>query len=328
MSQGFHIVTRYLPVALATALMAACGGGSGGSSNDGKPTTGSMKLSVTDAPIDSAEAVWVQFRAVEFKPEGGEPVMQELRNTSGALDPQELDLLALQDGRAAVLVNNVVLPAGRYEWIRLLVDNQPNVRDSYILMKNGSECELRVPSGDESGLKMNRGFTLPAEGSVALTVDFDLRKSIHAPPGQQGSGLKCTQGYLMRPVLRLVQDSEVGAIAGTVDLSRRSDPACTRMVYVFSDGQNPANSTTPDDDDGIGVESVVAVKADEVTGAYKATFLTSGNYTVAYTCAVDEPGADDSLDVPPFSFGPDKQGATVQPNLVTTVNFGPLPPAP
>jgi hypothetical protein len=318
--------TKAFVLTAATALLVACGGGGGGDSD--KSQTGTLKLSITDSPVDDAREVWVQFRAVEFKPEGGEPVMQELRNTSGALDPQELDLLALQDGRAAVLVNNVVLPAGRYEWIRLLVDNQPNVRDSYILMKDGSECELRVPSGDESGLKMNRGFTLPAEGSVALTVDFDLRKSIHAPPGQQGSGLNCTQGYLMRPVLRLVQDSEVGAIAGTVDLSRRSDPACTRMVYVFSDGQNPANSTTPDDDDGIGVESVVAVKADEVTGAYKATFLTSGNYTVAYTCAVDEPGADDSLDVPPFSFGPDKQGATVQPNLVTTVNFGPLPPAP
>jgi hypothetical protein len=196
------------------------------------------------------------------------------------------------------------------------------------MMKDGSECELRVPSGDQSGLKMNRGFTLPAEGSVALTVDFDLRKSIHAPPGQQGSGMNCTQGYLMRPVLRLVQDSEVGAVAGTVDLSRRSDPACARMVYVFSDGQNPANSTTPDDYDGLGVEPVVMVRADEVTGAYKATFLPSGNYTVAYTCALDEPGVDDSLDVPPFSFDPDKQGATVQPNLIATVDFGPLPPAP
>jgi hypothetical protein len=310
-------------VAAAVALLAGCGG----SGDSDKSQTGTLKLSVTDSPVDDAREVWVQFRAVEFKPEGGAPVMQELRNASGALDPQEFDLLALQGGRAAVLVNDVVLPAGRYEWIRLLVDNQPNVRDSYILTKDGRECELRIPSGDESGLKMNRGFTLPAEGSVALTVDFDLRKSIHAPPGQQGSGLNCTQAFLMRPVLRLVQDSEVGAIVGSVDLSRRSAPTCTRMVYVFSDGQNPANSTTPDDYDGVGVEPVAMVRADETTGAYQATFLPGGNYTVAYTCAVDEPGVDDSLDVPPFTFDPDKQGATVQPNLTTTVNFGPLAPA-
>lgn len=316
-------IARTLAVTAAAALIAACGGSGG----DGDKTqTGRLKLSVTDSPVDRAKEVWVQFRAVEFKPEGGAPIMQELRNTSGVLEPQTLNLLALQGGQAAVLVNNAVLPAGRYEWIRLLVDNQPNVRDSYILMNDGSECEMRVPSGDESGLKMNRGFTLPADGSVALTVDFDLRKSIHAPPGQQGSGLECTQGFLMRPVLRLVQDSEVGAIAGTVDLSRRSTVDCSRMVYVFSDGQNAANSTTPDDFDGLGVEPVVMVQADEVSGAYKATFLPGGNYTVAYTCDVDEPGADDSLDTPAFAFGPDKQGATVQPNLITTVNFGPLPP--
>lgn len=270
---------KAIAVTAAVALLAACGGGSDGDQSQ----TGTLRLSVTDSPVDDAREVWVQFRAVEFKPESGAPIMQELRNTSGALEPQEFDLLALQGGRVAVLVNDVVLPAGRYEWIRLLVDNQPNVRDSYVLTRDGRECELRVPSGDESGLKMNRGFTLPADGSVALTVDFDL--------------------------------------------SRRSDPTCTRMVYVFQDGQNPANSTTPDDYDGLGVEPLAMLKADEATGAYRATFMPAGNYTVAYTCAVDEPGVDDSLDVPPFTFDPDKRGATVQPNLITTVNFGPLAPA-
>ena len=79
------------------------------------------------------------------------------------------------------------MPAGDYEWIRLIVDNEQDVRDSYVVLTSGEECELRVPSGAESGLKLNRGFTLPADGSVALTIDFDLRKSIHAPPGQQGA---------------------------------------------------------------------------------------------------------------------------------------------
>ena len=110
MSRGIHIVTRYLPVALATALMAACGGGSGGTSNDCKPTTGSMKLSVTDAPVDSAEAVWVQFRAVEFKPQGGDAVMQELKDAQGAAAPRRINLLPLQDGRTSVLLDGVQLP--------------------------------------------------------------------------------------------------------------------------------------------------------------------------------------------------------------------------
>ncbi len=135
MSTANRIVTRYLPVALATATVAACGGG-GGSSNDGKPTTGSMKLSVTDAPVDSAEAVWVQFRAVQFKPEGVAPVRQELKDAQGVAAPQRINLLPLQDGRTSVLLDGVRLPAGNYEWLRLLVDNESNVRD----MLSASRC--------------------------------------------------------------------------------------------------------------------------------------------------------------------------------------------
>jgi len=306
----YSTIPKALVVTAAVALLAACGGGSDGD----KSQTGRLKLSITDAPMDDVQEVWVKFSAVEFKPEGGAPVLN-------ALTPaQSLNLLELQGGRTAVLVNNVILPAGRYEWIRLVVDNVPNVRDSYV-MANGAECELIVPSGAESGLKMNRGFELTADGSVALTVDFDLRKSLHAPPGQKSMMEMCTQGYLLRPTLRLVQDSEVGAIAGTVDLSLFTNVAgCVPMVYVFSDGTNPAGSTIPDDQDTIDPNPVVMAKPDSSSGAYKATFLPQGNYTVAYTCNGDKDVAttDDSALV---VFSADNKPAVVKPNLITQVNF-------
>ena len=307
---AFTTTTKALVVTAAVALLAACGGGSDGD----KSQTGRLKLSITDAPMDDVQEVWVKFSAVEFKPEGGAPVLS-------ALTPaQSLELLGLRDGRSAVLVNNLILPAGRYEWIRLVVDNVPNVHDSYV-MANGAECELIVPSGAESGLKMNRGFTLPADGSVALTVDFDLRKSLHAPPGQKSMMEMCTQGYLLRPTLRLVQDSEVGAIAGTVDpLLFTNVAGCAPMVYVFSDGPNPVGTTVPDDQDNIEPNPVVMAEPDSTSGAYKATFLTKGNYTVAYTCNGDKdlPTSDDSALV---IFSADKKAAVVQPNLITQVNF-------
>jgi len=103
---------------------------------------------------------------------------------------------------------------------------------------------LIVPSGAESGLKMNRGFTLPADGSVALTVDFDLRKSLHAPPGQKSMMETCTQGYLLRPTLRLVQDSEVGAIAGTIDPSRFSGVVGCVQVSTCLPVASPPTTTT------------------------------------------------------------------------------------
>jgi len=306
---------RFLIIVTSAALLAACGSGDGGGGSKDAPT-GSLKLSVTDAPVDDAEAVWIKFRAVEFKPEGGSPVRHELLGAGNPQvpAPQSINLLPLQEGRSAVLVNDLELPAGRYEWIRLIVDNVENERDSYIVIE-GNECELRVPSGDESGLKLIRGFTLPANGSVALTVDFDLRKSIVEPPGQQGTGIDCTQAYLLKPVLRLVQDSDVGAITGTVDPSLFL-PVCSRLVYVFSDGTGPAGGTLPDDQDANDPNPVVMVKADAVTGAYHASFLPSGNYTLAFTCGLDDMATNDAL-----VFSPTK-AASVQPNLITSgVNF-------
>jgi hypothetical protein len=181
----------------------------------------------------------------------------------------------------------------------------------------GHECELRIPSGSESGLKLIRGFALAEQGALALTVDFDLRKSIHAPPGQQGSGVNCTQAYQMKPVLRLVQDSEVGGISGTVANSLFTDPACARLVYVYADAAGAAaGSTTPVDYDGTAPDPVVMAKVDQMTGAYKATFLPAGNYTLAFTCSVDKMDANDTL---VFSAA---KGAAVRVGFVTTgVNF-------
>jgi hypothetical protein len=309
-----RIVPGFLVVAFSTVLLAGCGGGGSGSDTT-RQKTGTLKLSMTDAPVDSAQEVWVQFRAVEFKPAGADPVMVALKDASGAAAPQRINLLPLQGGRTSVLLDGVQLPAGSYEWLRLLVDNEPNVRDSYIVV-NGNECELRIPSGSESGLKLIRGFTLPADGSLALTADFDLRKSIRQPPGQQGMGVNCTQAYLMKPVLRLVQDSEAGAITGTVNPTLFADPACTRMVYAFSDGTSAPGSTVPDDFDGVAPDPVQMVKADASTGDYRISFLPAGNYTVAFTCGEDDMEANDTL-----TFSAPK-GAVVQANLVTSgVNF-------
>ncbi len=310
---------RLGPVLGIAALLglAACGGGDGG--GDEPQASGRLKLSVTDAPVDDASSVVVQFNSVAFKRVGADAEVIQTLTPS----PRQLDLLQYQGGRAALLLDNVTLPAGQYEWIRLMVDNQPNVRDSYIVLTTGEECELRIPSGAESGLKLNRGFNLPADGSVALTIDFDLRKSVHAPPGQRGSTESCTQGYLMRPTLRVVDDANVGAIAGVVDAALVT-AECLPNVYVYSGG-----NLVPDDLEEANaagdVDPLVVVPVAVGNGStdysYRAAFLPTGAYTVAFSCGDDDPAADDVL---VFS---EPQNATVQSNLIATVDFEP-PPAP
>lgn len=310
---SYAVASTWLVV---SALLSACGGG-GGSAEE----TGIVRLSVTDAPVEDANSVVVQFRSVAFKREGSAP--ERIENIGSA--PRQIDLLQFQEGRAALLLDGVTLPAGRYQWVRLIVDNEPNVRDSYLTLTSGAECELRIPSGAESGLKLNRGFTLPADGSVALTIDFDLHKSIHAPPGQRGSGLDCTQGYLMRPTLRLVDDANVGAISGSVDAALVTAD-CLPKVYVFEgsgvapDDIEESTPTTPD------VDPLLVARVNVVNGAtqhgYRLAFVPAGAYGVAFTCGDDDPTDDDAL-----TFSP-AQNTTVQSNLISTINFAAAPPAP
>jgi hypothetical protein len=288
-------------------LTGCSSGGDGGG-------TGQFSLSITDAPVDDASSVVVQFSGVAFKREGA--AAEIVQNLSPS--PRQLNLLEYQEGRAALLLDGVTLPAGNYEWIRLIVDNEPNVRDSYLVQTTGEECELRVPSGAESGLKLNRGFTLPADGSVALTIDFDLRKSIHAPPGQR-STLDCTQAYLMRPTLRIVDDANVGAIAGEVDSALVTE-GCLPKVYVFS-----GSGIVPDDIEASGGEldvdplvvASVAVENGSTAYRYRAAFLPPGAYTVAFTCGDDDPNDDDALTF----LAP--QDVTVQANLMSSAAFAP-----
>src|SRR5687767_385710 len=95
-------------VSIILFALAGCGGGGGGSAGE----TGRMSLSVTDAPVDDASIVAVQFSGVAFKREGDAPeVVQNLPS------PRQLNLLEYQEGRAALLLDGVTLPAGRYEWV-------------------------------------------------------------------------------------------------------------------------------------------------------------------------------------------------------------------
>lgn len=304
---SIHATARFLLIAATAALASACGGsGGGGGSSDGR-----VSISLTDMPVDHAEQVVVYVTGVAFKPEGAGP------EVVADFTPRSIDLLQYQNGETAVLLQNTPMEAGRYQWLRLIVETVPNVRDSYIVI-DGQECELNVPSGAETGLKMHRPIDVPAGGSLALTIDFDLHKSIHTPPGLASGA--CATGYLMRPTLRLVNDADVGAIDGTVSFEAGSVPLdCTPNVYLYEgtvtpDDSEDATDATPDVDP----YAVVSVDIPEgsVTGTYQAAFIPAGSYTAAFTCSEDTE-ADEVLDFVP----PDGVPVTVQNNLISTTDF-------
>jgi hypothetical protein len=262
-------------------------------------------------PVDHAEQVVIAVSGVAFKPEGSAPEVVV------DFSPRSIDLLQYQNGQTAVLLNDTPMEAGRYQWLRLIVDTESNVRDSYILI-DGQECELNVPSGAETGLKMHRPIDVPAAGSLALTVDFDLHNSIHTPPGQASGA--CATGYTLRPTLRLVNDADVGAIDGTVTFASGAVPSdCNPNVYLYEGSVIPDDSedetaTSPDVDPL--VVASVEIPEGSVTGNYQAAFIPAGSYTAAFTCSEDTE-ADDTLTFVPTDGVP----ITVNNNLISTVDF-------
>jgi hypothetical protein len=304
---------RTVLASLAVVMLASACGGDGGSS-----ATSSVQVSLTDTPIEDADNVVVSVSGVAFKPEGSAPEVVE------SFAPRSIDLLQYQNGRTAILLQDTPMQAGRYQWLRLIIDTQPVVRDSYIVI-NGNECELNVPSGAETGLKMNRPIDVPVDGSLALTIDFDLRKSVHAPPGQRSGA--CTTGYVLRPTLRLVNDANVGAIDGTVSFEAGTVPSdCKPNVYVYEgtvtpDDMEETTAASPDVDPLVVVG--VTIPAGSTSGTYRAAFIPAGSYTAAFTCD------DDTIDDQSLVFVPPAGVAVaVQNNVISTVNFTVPVPAP
>jgi hypothetical protein len=339
MSSRNHHFSRYMPMMLVASILAGCGGGGGGGGS--KNTMGALTLGITDAPVDVADAVVVQFSGVELKPKGGQAFSIDFAS------PKTIDLLALQGTNRATLLDGEQVQAGEYEWMRLKVNADPNVEgDSYITI-GGAKCELRIPSGDETGLKMIRGFTIGIGTTTDFTVDFDLRRSVVQPPGQHTSVPTCDgQAFLLKPVLRVVDNLQVGTITGMVDptfIGQVCPAGELGNVYLFGPytaESPPPNPPLPDDVDANDADGLNPITSAMVAldgssnAAYTIGFVPAGNYVAAYTCSTEITDADDynpaSPPAPPpvaggpFIFTPEAGvPVTVTAGQTTNVDFPP-----
>jgi len=264
-------------------FMSACG--SGGSQGNSMGATGQLNLRIGDAAVDGADAIVVVFTGVELHSSSG-------TSSIDFAQPRQIDLLAYQHGATADLLDNATVAAGEYQWMRLKVIAELNRSDgSFIHFADGRQYPLYIPSGAETGLKINRPFRVAAGGITRLVADFDLRKSIIAPPGQ-------SPNYLLKPVLRLTDELQVGTISGSVDLASlaalqlggsATAADCAGGIYLFTGG-----TVTPDDVDGMAddwadpiVVQALAYDGQNAVVPYQLAFVEAGTYTLAATCDID-----------------------------------------
>ena len=270
-------------IMLATAGLAGCGGGS-----SQQEPTGYLSLGVSDAPLHSTQKVCITFDDVELKRAGdGPPFLVDLPQT-------KVNLLDFQGMNAAPLLFNEEVPAGEYLWMRLVIDasqggiggqgdsGDPNVCDgaaSYFVMDDENTYNIVVPSGDQNGLKMIGGFTVPVNASADFTAEWDMMQSMTEPPG-------LSPDVIVRPVIKLVNNAEVGALSGRVSADLAAAAGCEPAVFVF-------DNADPDQSD-VGVSDIAATgivapvdNADGTTGyEYEIGFLLAGedSYEAAFTC--------------------------------------------
>ena len=296
-------------VSAAAVVLAACGGG--GASDAGTDsqsqsvppataTTGFINLSVSDAPIRDATKVCIRFDGVELR-----HADIEATETIDFDEPVVINLLDYQGSDSHPIVTGAEVPAGVYQWIRLLVaaerglggganDSDPTsatcdaeTENSYLVRESGEVHNLFIPSGAERGLQLIKEIIVAVNRTGDYTAEWDLGKSFNGPPG-------LSPDAMMKPVVKLVANNEVGTLDGSVADELITWYACDAgfppSVYVFDDGVEP----NPFDDPFAVDDAVATGLVEEITNddgstswQYSIGFLLAGNYEVAYTCNGD-----------------------------------------
>jgi hypothetical protein len=171
---------------------------------------------------------------------------------------------------------------------------------------------LYVPSGASTGLKLVGGFTILAGANPYFTAEFDLARSITAPPG-------LNPDVVLRPVIRLVSNVDVGSLAGVVDAGLAEADDCAPSVYVFKNDIKPnpigidddpaSTETDPNDPVATAMVSKQTNNDETKTWNYSVGFLLPGDYEAAFTC--------NGTDFEPVDGLP----ALIVVNEIETVNF-------
>lgn len=201
-------------------LFAGCGTDAGGG-------TGSMTVEMTDAPIDSADAVNVHIERVEVNRTGSSDGWITLN------EPQKTyDLLQLTNG-ATTVIGSKELEAGTYEQIRLILS-----QNGHSVEIDGTTYDMFVPSGAQTGVKLNINAEIQEDIEYVILLDFDASRSVVK------AGQNSQRPYILKPVIRAKEKAITGNIEGTVNPAD-AEP----VVYAIANGDT-LSSTVADTSDG------------------------------------------------------------------------------
>jgi hypothetical protein len=225
----------------------------GPTSVDNDSGVGSIRVILVDSPA-TLDSVVICVSRVEVHKAGSDSTQGTWSTINDSL--RYFDLLQLTNGTTAVL-GDTSLTAGKYTQIRLILED-----GSYVI-DGGVKENLDIPSGSQSGIKLNHSFDIESGNLYEFYLDFNVDKSII----QTGNGK-----YKLKPVIRIAPVIISGSISGQV-LPLDANPAIWTVA-----GSDTVSTFT--DVNGLfklmalpeGIYDVNIIPADTIT--YKDTIIT------------------------------------------------------
>lgn len=246
--------------------------------DDSQNEMGKLTVQLTDAPFPHdlvAEANVTIFK-VDARNKDGEMEMDEEMEAESESNAEENDnssfvtlmeeeidvnLLELINGNTETLVNTDV-PVGTYDLIRVYV------KGVSIVLTDGTIYDLKVPSGEQTGIKVfiKPGLVVSGGLSADLLLDFDVSKSF-IPKGNRDDFSGIT-GFNFKPVIKACNKSTSGTLSGLIYTTQGETQVGLGDAQVEVYAAGTINTTTSSVED---------------TGAYKVMGLTAGTYDVVVT---------------------------------------------
>lgn len=155
-------------ILLACGLVAACGGG-GGSGSSGSTSlpaaqTGTVTLTLSDAPLQNVTNVWMTIDEIRFLSNAGQDILV-------LEQPVDVDFLQLQNFSEVLLRREVAV--GTYSKIRLILSRLE------ITLDDGTSEEVPLNGLRKVDVNPRGPFSVRAGQDLVIDIEVDLPKSIH-----------------------------------------------------------------------------------------------------------------------------------------------------
>jgi hypothetical protein len=183
---------RILVLAALTIALIGCG------SDPTTPSTGTVTVLLTDAPIDLSGVSAVEVTLDHMVLFGNRGIVDDEDGLQmgmpgvSAGEGLTLNLLDFQDERTATIAIEEV-PAGDYKKMRMYIIKAELVMPNPNDVMSDFRYEIDVPS---SKVDIPVAFTVPGGESVQVTLDFDAALSVQVNETQGGN-----KEYILRPVI-------------------------------------------------------------------------------------------------------------------------------